>query len=183
MLAVCEAGHWREEDHAMAARSLWHSAVRTVLQAAVERLLISIIKLQRAGPRFVFMNALGRERDINFSGTLFPVFSTGILRVQICPKKPRTGNGNRIQISAIDRDTRSLACGAVIPLFTPPPPAEIPERHGLQGGSLAGIVGADKHDGIAEVNFGVFKPLEVGNRKACDHVWSWRPVFLKQYRY
>lgn len=150
---------------------LWHPAVGGFRQPTVERLLVGVIEIDRALPRFVAMDALRGQADEYLLRLLFALRTTGLQGVEVTPEQAGAGHRHGVQVPTIDDDAGAFARAAFLPPFRPAPPADIPESKRLQGGSLARVVGADEHHGVAQLELDFGEPLEVGDGELGNHHW------------
>ena len=93
---------------------------------------------------------------------LFSFLPFRVADMQVAPEKIGDRNRKRHQITPVDCHALPLECrGFPRAFFSPSTQTKLPEGECLKRGCLPGIVWADEHNRLAQINLGLIKPLEV----------------------
>ena len=154
-------------------------------RTAVKGLLIGIIKLEATRPRLSPSHALHENIYPNILSSLPAIDRLNIAHMQILPEQIRMGNGNGDQVPPVDRHARTLLrFRPALVLFPPTLEARIPKGESLKRGCFAGVVRANKNNGIAELYFDIPKTFEFSTDQFRQHVpsspyWECGASFLR----
>ena len=136
---------------------------------AVEALFVDVVELETALPRLRSRNPFYDHVDADVLGALPAAAAVDGADAQLPPQLARREARNTHQIPPVDRRPGPFGRRLISPLLRPAPQSEVPEGEGLQGGGLAGVVRADEHHRVAQLDVDFFEALEVADGEPGQH--------------